>query len=118
MICSTQATDEWVRTEGELIVVGITHYAQDQLGELVHLELPEVDATVEAEAPVGEVESVKAVAEIYAPTSGAIVEVNTALADNPEAINSDPYGSWIYKMRPSGAVDGLLSPEQYTERTS
>lgn len=110
--------DEWVRTEGDVLSVGITAYAQDQLGELVHVELPEVGATVSAEDVVCEIESVKAVAEIYAPTAGTIVEVNQALADSPEAMNSDPYGSWIYKLQATSAPTGLLDATAYAEKVS
>lgn len=110
--------DEWVRVDGDVISVGITAYAQDQLGELVHVELPDVGATFAAQDVVCEIESVKAVAEIYAPAGGTVTEVNQALEDNPEAMNSDPYGSWIYKLRVDGAVDGLMSPAAYSEKVS
>lgn len=110
--------DEWVRVEGDVIAVGITAYAQDQLGELVHVELPEVGATFSAEDVVCEIESVKAVAEIYAPTAGTIVEVNQGLEDSPEAMNSDPYGSWIYKLRVEAVPDGLLDAAAYAAKVS
>jgi glycine cleavage system H protein len=105
--------DEWVRTEGAVLVVGITDFAQDQLGELVHVELPAVGKQVKAGAAVCEVESVKAVAEIYAPADGKIVAVNTALDDSAEQINQDPYGSWIYKIEVTSAPSGLLDPAAY-----
>jgi len=106
--------DEWVRREGDTYTVGITDFAQDQLGELVHFDPPEVGTTVGAEDIVCEVESVKAVAEIYAPLAGTIVEVNAALADGPEAINSDPYGNWIFKIQSADAdYDALMSPADY-----
>jgi glycine cleavage system H protein len=108
--------DEWVRTEGDLLVVGITDYAQDQLGELVHVELPAIGKKVKAGEVVCEVESVKAVAEIYAPAAGEVVEVNTALEDGAETINSDPYGSWIYKLRVSSPPTGLLDADAYTAK--
>ncbi len=106
--------DEWVRKEGTTYVVGITDFAQDQLGELVHFEPPEVGATVAEGDVVCEVESVKAVAEIYAPLAGTIAEVNAALADGPEAINSDPYGNWIYKIEaPEADYESLMTAEAY-----
>jgi glycine cleavage system H protein len=104
--------DEWVRAESGVLVVGITDYAQDQLGELVHVELPAVGKQVAAGDVVCEVESVKAVAEIYAPATGRIVAVNTALDDSAEQINADPYGSWIYKLE-APAPTGLLDPAAY-----
>jgi glycine cleavage system H protein len=112
------AHDEWIRVEGDEIVVGITHFAQDQLGELVHVELPEVGASVAAGDPVAEVESVKAVAEIYAPAGGEVTAVNEALADAAEAINDDPYGSWIFRLKLSDAaeLDALLDAAAYTAK--
>lgn len=110
--------DEWVRTDGAQLVIGITQYAQDQLGELVHVEPPEVGATVAAGDMVCEIESVKAVAEIYAPVAGTIVAFNEELESSPESINSDPYGSWIYKLAPDGPPQGLLSSEEYAAKVS
>jgi glycine cleavage system H protein len=108
--------DEWVKVEGNVLVIGITDYAQDQLGELVHVELPAVGKKVAAGAVVCEVESVKAVAEIYSPAAGEVVEVNTVLEDGAEAINKDPYGSWIYKLRVTEAPSGLLSAADYQKK--
>lgn len=105
--------DEWVRVEGDTVTVGISDYAQDQLGELVHVELPSVGKKVAAGDAVCEVESVKAVAEIYAPVAGEVVAVNSALEDAAEAINNDPYGSWIYKLKVSSAPSGLLDASAY-----
>ena len=105
--------DEWVRIDGDTIVVGITDFAQDQLGELVHVELPAIGKKVELGKIVCEVESVKAVAEIYAPVSGEVVAVNDALGDAADQINSDPYGSWIYKLKVSSAPTGLLDAAAY-----
>lgn len=105
--------DEWVRLEGNTVVVGITDYAQDQLGELVHVELPKVGKVVKAGDVVCEVESVKAVAEIYSPADGKVVEANGALEDGAEKINSDPYGSWIYKLEVTAAPAGLLDAASY-----
>jgi glycine cleavage system H protein len=108
--------DEWVKVEGDLVTVGITDYAQDQLGELVHVELPAVGKKVAAGAVVCEVESVKAVAEIYSPAAGEVVAVNEALEDGAEAINKDPYGSWIYQLKVSAAPAGLLSAADYQKK--
>lgn len=108
--------DEWVETAGDVLVVGITDYAQDQLGELVHVELPEEGDTFSEGDVVAEVESVKAVAEIYAPVSGTIVEVNAALENGAEAINEDAYAQWIYKIRPDESPTGLMSAEAYSEK--
>jgi len=102
-------SDEWVRTEGDVLVIGITDHAQDALGEIVHIELPEVGTTVSAGDTVCEVESVKAVAEIYAPADGEIVEANGDLEDAAEKVNQDPYGAWLYKLRlADGAAPGEL----------
>ncbi len=90
--------DEWVSITDGVATIGITEYAQDQLGELVHVELPKVGRQVAAGDVVCEVESVKAVAEVYAPLAGKVTEANARLADAAEAINQDPYGSWIYRI--------------------
>lgn len=88
--------DEWLRLEGDQVVVGVTDYAQQQLGDVVFVELPAVGATVEAGEPFGVIESVKAVSDLYAPVSGEVVEVNEDLADHPEQVNSDCYGDgWM-----------------------
>jgi glycine cleavage system H protein len=108
--------DEWVKVEGNVLVVGISDYAQDQLGELVHVELPAVGKRVKAGDVVCEIESVKAVAEIYAPASGEVSEVNAALEDSAETINSDPYGAWIYKLKVSEPPSGLLDADAYTAK--
>jgi len=104
---------EWVRVEGDLATVGITDHAQDELGDVVFVELPEQGATLEAGDSFGAVESVKAVSDLYAPVGGEVVEVNGALEDSPEKINEDPYGDgWILKLRTSGEAD-LLSAADY-----
>ena len=105
---------EWARREGETVTVGITDHAQDELGDVVFVELPEEGATYSAGASFGTVESVKAVSDIYAPVGGEVVEVNSALNDAPEKINEDPYGDgWIVRFRASDEGDNLLSPEEY-----
>jgi glycine cleavage system H protein len=107
---------EWIRVEGGQARVGITDYAQDALGDVVFVDLPEVGATVEAAASISEVESTKSVSDIYAPVSGTIAEVNTDLADAPERLNEDPYGEgWIFVIELSdpSQVDALLSADDY-----
>jgi glycine cleavage system H protein len=104
---------EWVRTEGDTATIGITDHAQDELGDVVFVELPDEGATFDAGESFGTVESVKAVSDLYAPVGGEIVGVNSALNDAPEKINEDPYGEgWIVKLRTSAEAD-LLSPEEY-----
>lgn len=94
---------EWARVEGDTIRVGITDYAQDHLGDVVYLQLPEVGATVEAGTSFGEVESTKSVSDLYSPVSGEVVEVNSDLESDPQLLNRDPYGEgWICVIRPSG----------------
>jgi len=113
------ATHEWVRDEGEgNITVGITEHAQAELGDLVFVELPEGEGTVEAGAACAVVESVKAASDIYAPVDGEVTSNNEQLGDAPELINSDPYGEgWIFTMRMSdaGALGELLDAEGYAE---
>ena len=107
---------EWVRTEGELVRVGITDYAQDALGDVVFVELPATGTEVAASDSFSEVESTKSVSEIYAPVAGVIVEVNSELSDAPEKLNEDPYGEgWICVMRPAdaSAVDSLMDAAAY-----
>ena len=104
---------EWVRTEDGVATVGITDHAQEELGDVVFVELPESGATFEAGDSFGVVESVKAVSDLYAPVGGEVVEVNSALEDAPEKINDDPYGEgWILKLRVSD-TGGLLSASDY-----
>lgn len=112
---------EWLATtDSGAVRVGITDYAQDQLGDVVFVELPKVGATVEAGSPLGEVESTKSVSEIFAPVAGTVVAVNTALDDTPELINSDPYGEgWIVEINAGdpSALDGLMDAAAYQELT-
>ena len=104
---------EWVRVESGVATVGITEHAQDELGDVVFVELPEQGATLAAGDSFGAVESVKAVSDLYAPVSGEVVEVNGTLEDSPEKINEDPYGEgWILKLRISDEAD-LLSAADY-----
>lgn len=106
---------EWVRRDGDHLVVGITAFAQQQLGELTFVELPETGSDVTAEADVAVIESVKAASDIYAPVDGKVAAVNEALENEPELVNNDPYGAgWIFKLEASaGAEDGLLSAGEY-----
>jgi len=111
-----QKTHEWARKEGELIVVGITDYAQDSLNDVVYVEHPEVGTTLNKGEVFGVVESVKAASDLYMPISGEVVEVNEVLEDTPELVNDDPYeAGWLIKIAPSDVAqwDALLSPEDY-----
>lgn len=106
-------THEWVRREDDVATVGITEHAQDELGDVVFIELPEKGASFGAGDAFGTVESVKAVSDLYAPVGGEVVEVNEALNDAPEKINEEPYGDgWIIRLRISEEAD-LLSAEEY-----
>ena len=110
---------EWVRVSGGQAHVGITDYAQKQLGDVVYLELPDVGRTVNKGEVFGTIESVKAVSELYAPVSGEIVEVNADLSQKPEAINTDPHGSWmiVMKLANTGDANDLLDANAYTDLT-
>jgi glycine cleavage system H protein len=111
-------THEWVRIEDNIATVGITDYAQHQLGDVVYVELPEIGTALKKGVNVVEIESVKAVGELMMPLSGKIVEVNTGLADNPESVNSSPYGTgWMVKIEiiNNSEIDELLSVEAYKE---
>jgi glycine cleavage system H protein len=99
---------EWARQEGDLIVVGISDHAQEALGDVVFVELPEIGKVFTAGDAAGVVESVKAASDIYSPVGGEVVEVNETLGDAPEELNNSPYDSWIFKVRPSNA-DGDLA---------
>ncbi len=107
---------EWVRVEGDVAVVGITDYAQEQLGDVVYVELPEVGKVAIQFQEAAIVESVKAASEIYAPVSGEVIEVNEALAEDPAAVNSDPTGAgWIFKLnvKDAGELDRLMDEDAY-----
>lgn len=109
---------EWVKTEGKNVRVGITHFAQSELGDIVFVELPEVGDEVTADEPFGSVESVKTVSELYAPVSGKVVEVNEDLNDNPEFVNESPYDkAWMIVIEPTdiSEVENLMTAEQYEE---
>lgn len=109
---------EWALVEGNIVTVGITDYAQDSLGDIVYLELPEEGAEVESHEPFGVIESVKAVSDLYAPVTGRVIEVNKDLLDQPEVINEDPYGEgWMIKieMDDPSELDELLTAEEYRQ---
>ena len=113
------SSHEWARVEADgIITIGISDHAQDLLGDIVFVELPEVGQSVDAENDTAIVESVKAASDIYSPLSGEVIEVNSLLEDQPEIINSSPYeNGWFFKLTPSdlGELDNLLSPEDYSE---
>ena len=112
---------EWVKVEGNTVVIGITDFAQNELGDIVFVELPEVGDEVTLDQPFGSVESVKTVSELYAPVSGTVVGVNEELSDSPELVNESPYETaWMIKVELSNPseVDALLTAEAYTQLIS
>ena len=111
-------THEWVRLDKGIATIGITDFAQEQLGDLTYVELPTIGDNVEAQSEVAVIESVKAAADVYAPVAGTIAEINKKLLDQPELINSDPFGDgWLFKLRPDDAseIDMLLDADQYED---
>ncbi|REH39988.1 glycine cleavage system H protein [Paraperlucidibaca baekdonensis] len=113
------ASHEWARLDGDVVTVGITDHAQDALGDLVYVELPNVGDAVSAGQEAGVVESVKAASDIYAPVSGEIIAINDALVDAPEIVNTEPYaGGWLYQIKISDAAElgELLSAEEYAAK--
>jgi glycine cleavage system H protein len=110
---------EWVRVEGDIGAVGITNFAQQQLGDVVYVELPEVGTKLAAGQAFGTIESVKAVSELYAPVSGEVVEVNTTIKDKPEDVNAKPHDTWMIKVRLANAAetDSLLDAGAYQLHT-
>jgi glycine cleavage system H protein len=109
-------TDEWVQVVGDLIVVGITDYAQKKLRHVVNVELPEAGREVKRGEVIATLESVKAIADIYTPVDGTIVEVNDKLTTSPDLINKDPYGNgWVAKIKVSGTLPKLLTPDEYVK---
>src|ERR1700719_1563687 len=106
---------EWIKPDGTAATIGITHHAQESLGDIVFVELPKVGAELTAGKTFGSVESVKAVSDLYAPASGTVTEVNATLATSPEAVNKDPHGSWMVKITPKnpGELGALLSAADY-----
>lgn len=112
---------EWVKTEGDLVTVGITDYAKEQLGDIVYVDLPASGDNLEQMKPFGAVESVKAVSDLYAPVSGEVIEINQKAIDNPEIIAEDPYGKgWMIKikLKDKSEIDNLLSAQDYEKLIS
>ena len=109
---------EWIRVDNDICILGITEFAQQELGEVVFVELPEVGQVFDANDEIGTIESVKAVAEVYTPVAGEIIEINDGVVDDPELLNEDPHAEgWLVKVRFSSAADlkSLMSSEQYEE---
>ena len=112
---------EWVKLEGDVAVVGITDFAQDQLGDVVYVELPKVGDKVEAMKPFGVVESVKTASDLYAPIGGTIAEVNGKLTEEPQLVNDAPYeGGWMIKIQPDdpAEIDTLMTADQYADQVT
>lgn len=110
------ASHEWVRVEGAEAVIGITHFAQDSLGDITFIELPAVGATLAAGQEMGSVESVKAASDIYCPVAGEVIAINEILENAPETVNQDPYGEgWMLRVRLASAPSGLLDAKGYEE---
>ncbi|HEX3248193.1 MAG TPA: glycine cleavage system protein GcvH [Pyrinomonadaceae bacterium] len=111
---------EWVRVDGDVAIIGITDYAQNSLGDVVYVELPKAGDEFAANESFGSVESVKAVSEVFTPIAGVVAQINESLADEPETVNSDPYGSgWMIRLKMSnaGEVDSLLTAAEYEDFT-
>jgi glycine cleavage system H protein len=112
---------EWIKLEGDTAVVGITSFAQDQLGDVVYVELPKVGDRVEAMQAFGVIESVKTASDLFAPVSGTVSEVNGQIADEPQLVNDAPYeGGWLIKVKPDNPsdIDGLLTAQQYVDHVA
>lgn len=112
---------EWIQVDGDLATIGITDYAQSELGDIVYIEFPEIGAQLTQADSFGSVEAVKAVEELYAPVSGEVVEINSALEDNFQTINDDPYGNgWLIKIKisDSSELNSLLKAKDYTSKIS
>lgn len=115
------ASHEWVKITGDVAVIGISDYAQSELGDIIFVETPEVGRKIQAGQPFGSIEAVKTVSDLYGPLTGEVTEVNSKLTDTPEVINSDPYGEgWIIKMKITdmSAKANLLSVQKYKETTA
>jgi glycine cleavage system H protein len=116
--CRYLASHEWARSENGTVRVGISDFAQDELGDVVFVELPAEGEEVEREGAFGVVESIKAVSDLYSPVAGTVVEVNDALVEKPELVNEDPYGDgWMITVDPDADLQDLLSPAEYHEQT-
>ena len=109
---------EWVREDGDTVTVGITDHAQGELGDIIFVEFPEIGQKIERDDPFGTIEAVKTVADLFAPISGTVIEINETLDNSPESVNQDPYGDgWMVKVSVSeaGELDNLMSADQYQE---
>ncbi|MCH9816391.1 MAG: glycine cleavage system protein GcvH [Actinomycetia bacterium] len=110
---------EWVRLDGEIVRVGLTDFAQDALGDVVYVSLPETGGEISAGDSCGEVESTKSVSDVYAPVSGTVVARNEVLEDQPDLINADPYGAgWLFDIQLDGVLTGLLTADEYGNHTA
>jgi glycine cleavage system H protein len=119
--CRYLETHEWARDEGDAVRIGITDFAQDELGDIVFVELPSVGERIERGEEFGVIESIKAVSDLYAPLTGEVVAVNDDLVDAPELVNQDPFGDgWMLEIDPADEAEfeGLLSPEAYEDQTA
>lgn len=110
-------THEWVKIEGEIAIIGVTDYAQKEMGDITYVDMPDAGEVVEKEEEFGALESVKASSDLFSPVSGTVVERNDALEDAPELVNEDPYGNWIIKvqMRNPAELDELMDAEGYRD---
>ena len=110
-------THEWVKIEGDIAIIGVTDYAQKEMGDITYVDMPDVEEVVEKEEEFGALESVKASSDLFSPVSGTVVERNDALEDAPELVNEDPYGNWIIKvqMRNPAELDELMDAEGYRD---
>ena len=110
-------THEWVKVEGEIAIIGVTDYAQKEMGDITYVDMPDVEEVVEKEEEFGALESVKASSDLFSPVSGTVVERNDALEDAPELVNEDPYGNWIIKVQMSdpAELDALMDAEGYKD---
>ncbi|CAM3972581.1 glycine cleavage system protein GcvH [Helcobacillus massiliensis] len=109
---------EWVREEGDTVVVGVTDFAADQLGDVVYVDLPEVGDSVEAHTEMGEIESTKSVSDLFSPVTGEVIEINEDVVDEPEKVNEDPFGAaWLIKVKVESLPDDLMSKDEYDKLT-
>lgn len=108
-------THEWLKKEGDLVLIGLTDYAQDQLGDIVFVNLPQVGDSVSQGDTFADIESVKAVSDVYSPVTGEVEEVNEELLDAPEKVNGDPYGSWFVKVKDVTDTEELMDAKEYEE---
>lgn len=116
---SYAASHEWVKLEGDAAVIGITCFAQDQLGDITYVDLPAVGTVLSAGGDLGSIESVKAASELYSPVAGTVIAINTALENQPELVNQDPYGAgWMVRVSLSGSPEGLMDATAYEAHTA